>query len=85
MYCVIFCCPNLDTLKCTLAWRQPPPPTPATVFTLMSSQTHPKGAFAHDVTAAMLMFIGVRARGARGAAAPPNFGEREKIWAKPVF
>ena len=30
-------------------------------------------------------------RGARGAAAPPNFGQlrffgqREKIWAKPVF
>ena len=35
--------------------------------------------------------IGVRAGGARGAAAPPNFGQlrffgqREKIWAKPVF
>ena len=34
---------------------------------------------------------GVRAGGARGAAAPPNFGQlrffgqREKIWAKPVF
>ena len=35
--------------------------------------------------------IGVRAGGARGAAAPPNFGQlrffeqQEKIWAKPVF
>ena len=34
---------------------------------------------------------GVRAGGARGAAAPPNFGQlrffgqEEKIWAKPVF
>ena len=37
------------------------------------------------------MAIGVRAEGARGAAAPPDFGQlrffgqREKIWAKPVF
>ena len=39
------------------------------------------------------MIIGVRAGGGgtRGAAAPPNFGQlgffgqREKIWAKPVF
>ena len=36
-------------------------------------------------------YIGVRAGGARGAAAPPNFGQlrffgqREKIWAKPIF
>ena len=35
--------------------------------------------------------IGVRAGGARGAAAPPNFGQlrffgqQEKIWAKPGF
>ena len=35
--------------------------------------------------------IGVRAGGARGAAAPPNygqlrfFGQQEKIWAKPTF
>ena len=35
--------------------------------------------------------IGVRAGEARGAAAPPNFGQlrffgqQEKIWAKPVF
>ena len=35
--------------------------------------------------------IGVRAGGARGAAAPPKFGQlrffgqHEKIWAKPVF
>ena len=35
--------------------------------------------------------IGVRAGGARGAAAPPNFGQfrffgqQEKIWAKPAL
>ena len=35
--------------------------------------------------------IGVRAGGARGAAAPPKFGQlrffgqQEKTWAKPVF
>ena len=35
--------------------------------------------------------LGVRAGGARGAAAPPKFGQlrffgqREEIWAKPVF
>ena len=35
--------------------------------------------------------IGVRAGGARGPATPPNFGQlrffgqRQKIWAKPVF
>ena len=38
-----------------------------------------------------LTIIGVRAGGARGAAAPPNFGQHrffgqlEKIWAKPFF
>ena len=38
-----------------------------------------------------MVIIGVRAAGARGAAAPPNFGQlrffgqREKIWAKSVF
>ena len=37
------------------------------------------------------VYIGVRAGGARGAAAPPKFGQlrffgqQEKIWAKPVF
>ena len=37
------------------------------------------------------VITGVRAGGARGAAAPPNFGQlrffgqHEKIWAKPVF
>ena len=37
-----------------------------------------------------LIVIGVRTGGARGAAAPPNFGQlrffgqQEKIWAKPV-
>ena len=36
-------------------------------------------------------FIGVRAGGARGAAAPTKFGQlrffgqHEKIWAKPIF
>ena len=40
---------------------------------------------------AVLRTIGVRAGGARGAAAPPKFGQlrffgqQEKIWAKPVF
>ena len=39
----------------------------------------------------LLPLIGVRAGGARGAAAPPNFGQlrffgqQEKIWAKPGF
>ena len=43
------------------------------------------GAFAQEI------IIGVRAGGARGAAAPPNFGQlsffgqQEKIWAKPGF
>ena len=43
----------------------------------------------HCVTT--VITIGVRAGGARGAAAPPNFGQlrffgqQEKIWAKPVF
>ena len=38
-----------------------------------------------------ILNIGVRAGGARGAAAPPNFGQlrffgqQEKIWAKPTF
>ena len=38
-----------------------------------------------------LSSIGLRAGGARGAAAPPKFrelrffGQREEIWAKPVF
>ena len=37
------------------------------------------------------LYIGVRAAGARGAAAPQNFGQlsffglQEKIWAKPDF
>ena len=39
----------------------------------------------------IILHIGVRAGGARGAAAPPNFGQlrffgqQEKTWAKPVF
>ena len=39
----------------------------------------------------MRQVIGVRAGGARRAAAPPNFGQlrffgqQEKIWAKPFF
>ena len=55
-------------------------------------QTH-KVTF-HIITSLGVVFslsIGVRAGGARGAAAPPNFGQlrffgqREKIWAKPVL
>ena len=44
-----------------------------------------------DILKVSALIIGVRAGGARGAAAPPNFrqlrffGQREKIWAKPVF
>ena len=48
-----------------------------------------------DVTYCLLTVpvnaIGVRTGGARGAAAPPNFGQlrfvgqQEKIWAKAVF
>ena len=50
--------------------------------------------FSKTIRAAKLMFpaaIGVRAGGARRAAAPPNFGQlrffgqQEKIWAKPGF
>ena len=38
------------------------------------------------VSYAFTITIGVRAGGgARGAAAPPNFGQQEKIWAKPGF
>ena len=39
----------------------------------------------------LYVIIGVRAGGARGAAAPPNFGQlrffgqQERNWAKPVF
>ena len=39
----------------------------------------------------LILIIGVRAGGARGAAAPPKFGQlrffgqQEKTWAKPVF
>ena len=45
----------------------------------------------HPKSFKKLVLIGVRAGGARGAAAPPNFGQlkffgqREKIWAKPVL
>ena len=44
-----------------------------------------------DVHQQIQTFIGVRAGEARGAAAPPNFGQlrffgqQEKIWAKPGF
>ena len=47
--------------------------------------------FPVDPGQASTFSIGVRAGGARGAAAPPNFGQlrffgqREKIWAKSVF
>ena len=45
----------------------------------------------YPVTLFFILCIGVRAGGARGAAAPPNFeqlgffGQQEKIWAKPGF
>ena len=45
----------------------------------------------HGSSATFKTSIGVRAGGARGAAAPPHFGQlrffgqQEKIWAKPVF
>ena len=44
-----------------------------------------------QVVLSRIVFIGVRAGGARGAAVPPNFGQlrffgqQEKIWAEPVF
>ena len=44
-----------------------------------------------DIIREIKEVIGVRAGGARGAAAPPNFGQirffgqLEKIWAKPGF
>ena len=45
----------------------------------------------HPSTKLAAVSIGVRAGGARGAAAPPKFGQlrffgqQEKTWAKPVF
>ena len=48
-------------------------------------------SFLFFITENVLSTIGVRAGGARGAPAPPNFGQlrffgqREKIWAEPVF
>ena len=45
----------------------------------------------NSIILSFVVLIGVRAGGARGAAAPPNFGQlrffgqREKIWAKSVF
>ena len=53
----------------------------------MSSDKGPK----HILTKNINIDIGVRAGGARGAAAPRKFGQlrffgqQEKIWAKPVF
>ena len=55
---------------------------------LFLNPPEPQGAEELFVT---LIVIGVRTVGARGAAAPPNFGQlrffgqQEKIWAKPVF
>ena len=49
------------------------------------------GVVLQTVTVFTKTCIGVRAGGARGAAAPPNFGQlrffgqQEKIWAKPFF
>ena len=45
----------------------------------------------NDIYLCVIVLIGVRAGGARGAAAPPNFGQlrffgqQEKIWAKLFF
>ena len=45
----------------------------------------------HSAIRNRVPYIGVRAGGAMGAAAPPKFGQlrffgqQEKIWAKPVF
>ena len=58
---------------------------PRAVKTLLLSQA------VSDLGVGLLVHIGVRAGGTRGAAAPPNFGQlrffwqREKIWAKPAF
>ena len=47
--------------------------------------------FLKDLKTTVYWYIGVRAGGARGAVAPPNFGQlrflgqQEKIWAKPFF
>ena len=55
---------------------------------LFLNPPEPQGAEELFVT---LIDIGVPTGGARGAAAPPNFGQlrffgqQEKIWAKPVF
>ena len=55
---------------------------------LFLNPPEPQGAEELFVT---LIDIGVRTGGARGAAAPPNFGQlrffgqQEKIWAKPVL
>ena len=48
-----------------------------------------EGAYMQHLT--VLLVIGVRAGGARGAEAPPNFGQlsffgqQQKIWAKPPW
>ena len=50
---------------------------------LFLNPPEPQGA--EELFSVTLIVIGVRTGGARGAAAPPNFGQQEKIWAKPVF
>ena len=59
---------------------------------LLSTQRYSSKAKQIDKrVSGVLIRIGVRAGGARGAAAPPKFGQlrffgqREEIWAKPVF
>ena len=50
-----------------------------------------KSKFCCNFSRCFSFSIGVRAGGARGAAAPPNFGQlrffgqQEKTWVKPVF
>ena len=55
------------------------------------SSSHDPSLRTKTVELNLFVLIGVRAGGARGAAAPPNFGQlrffgqQEKIWAKPAF
>ena len=63
---------------------------PETFFKIGLSET-PYPTFPGSNAINSYVHIGVRAGGAREAAAPPNFGQlrffgqREKFWAKPVF
>ena len=76
-----------------IEFHQKPSPWDLTAGCFILEQT-PLGlltTFAQTSLKTTEEIIGVRAGEARGAAAPPNFGQlrffgqREKIWAKPVF